>query len=216
MFKKFVAILIVLSIIACIPVAEGEVLVGVKEGDWIEYEVTTTGVPMEGHNIVWTRMDILEVQGKEFRANVTSESQNGSIWNIIRAFNFEEGQVSGWVIIPANLGPGDSFYDAYLDRNITIEGEEKKTVAGALRTITYANTPDRHKEWDKSTGIFVETFDILENYTVNATLSATNLWSHQIYGLDQNLFYAIMITVIIIAVAIIGSLILILYRRKKK
>ena len=202
MYKKLVVILTVLTVLVCTTVAQGEISVGVKKGDWIEYEVTTTVVPVEDHDIVWARMEILDIQGKEFRANVTSETPTGELSSLIRTFNLEEGEVQGWVIIPANLGLGDTFYDSYIGRDVTIEGEEEMVIAGATRTTTYADLPERFKRWDKSTGVFVETIDPLENYTIRATAIATNMWSPQIFGLDPPLFYAVVIVLAIIVIAV--------------
>jgi hypothetical protein len=42
--------------------AHAVISVGVKGGDWIEYSVVTTGKPEEGHDVVWARMEILEVR----------------------------------------------------------------------------------------------------------------------------------------------------------
>jgi hypothetical protein len=213
MNKKLVVILIVLALLACTTVVQGEISVGVKEGDWIEYEVTTTGTPVPDHDIVWARMEILDVQGNGFRANVTSEATNGTVSSLIRTFNLEEGEVQGWVIIPANLGLGDTFYDSYIGRNVTIEGEEEMVIAGATRTTTYANLPERFKRWDKSTGVFVEAIDPLENYTIHAI--ATNMWIPQIFGLDPTLFYAVVLVVVIIVIAVVASVLRIISRRKK-
>ena len=215
MYKKLVVILSILCVLVTITAAEGEISVGVKKGDWIEFEVATTGTPIEGHNLNWARMEILDIQGTEFTSNVTTETQNGTFSSIIRTFNFVEGNVQGWVVIPANLGPGDSFYDVFIDRNVTIEGEEQKTILGATRTITYANTPERQKEWDKSTGVFVTTLDTLENYTINATAIATNMWSPQIFGLDQTVFYVVVVVLVIAVIAVVAAVILIIARRKK-
>ena len=206
--------LIAIGVLMCATVAKGEISVGVKKGDWMEYNVTTTGSPPNEHDIIWARMEILDVQGTEFSANVTTEAPDGTLSSLIRFFNIGEGQVSYWIIIPANLDPGDSFYDKSMDRNVTIEGEEKKIIAGATRTITYANTPEWHKEWDKSHGIYVATIDSLGDYTINATAIATNMWSPQIFGFDATQFYTILIVVVIVVIIAV-ALILIVTRRKK-
>jgi len=217
-YKKLVAVLIVLSFLlsSCAAlgtsVATDTFTIGVKTGDWIEYNVTTTGAPPDEKNIVWARMEILDIQGDTFRTNTTGRAGNGTLSSFVRTFNFPEGQVSAWIIIPANLSPGDSFYDAFEGRNFTIQGEEQRTIAGATRTVTYINTPERSKSWDKATGVFVETIDDLGNFTVNASVFATNMWSPQILGLDQNLFYGI---VILLVIAVIALVIVFVVRRKK-
>lgn len=213
MYRKLAVILIMLTLISSLQLAKAEVKVGVKAGDWISYQVQTTGAPVEGHNIVSARMAIVEVNGAELKANVTTKFLNGTVSSVIRIFNFEDGNVQGWVVIPANLGVGDSFYDRVIDQDIFIETEEQKTVMGATRTITSASTPERYKEWDKATGVFVTTLDFLEGYTINATAVETNMWGTQILGLDQPVFYALMIVVAVLVVFAVVATVLIV--RKK-
>lgn len=214
MFKKTIAILILLTLFLSTSVTQAKISVGVKVGDWIEYHISTTGNPIPGHDITWARMEIIDVQGTAIKANVTSLSDNGTLSTITRNFNLKEGQLQAWVIIPANLGTGNTFYDSSTGSNITIQGEEQQSLAGATRTITHVNTPEKDKQWDKATGVFVTTMDYLQNYTVNATATATNMWSPQIFGLDQALFFSIIggISVIMITVAVST----ILFTRKKK
>jgi hypothetical protein len=180
----------------------------------MEYNVTTTGTPMSGHDITFARLEIIDVEGTAIKANVSSIADNGTVSTITRNFNLQQGQIQAWVIIPANLGPGDSFYDASIGGNVTIQGEQQKTFLGATRTITYVNTTDRDKQWDKATGIFVTTQDYLENSTVSATATATNMWSPQILGLDQTVFYVVIGVVVVIAITAV-TLAILFVRRKK-
>ncbi len=204
MHKKTTVVLIVLVLLLPTAITKAQITVGVKVGDWIEYNVTTTGTPIPGHDITYARLEVIEVQGTAIKANVTSRADNGTVTTITRNFNLQEGQIQAWVIIPAKLGPGDSFYDATIGGNVTIQGEEQKTFAGAERTITYVNTPQREKQWDRATGVFVTTSDFLGNYTVNATATATNMWNPQILGLDQNLFYVVVVAVIAVILAAVA------------
>jgi hypothetical protein len=198
--------------IGVIQIASSEPVIGVKNGDWIEYHVSTSGTPPSEKNIVWARTEILDVQGNEFKTNTTGQSPNGTYSSFIRTFNFEKGEVSAWIIIPANLSPGDSFYDAFDNRNYSIQGEQEETIAGATRAITYINTTGRYKQWDKATGVFVTTIDNVGNYTVSATAFATNMWNPQILGLDQNVIYAVVVAVVIVVIA----LVIVVFARKKK
>ena len=201
--SAFALILIVILSTAALAVVEGTITVGVKKGDWIEYNVSTTGAPPAAHDITWAKMEILDVEGVVLHANITTRSVNGTVSSAVRSFNFDEGQVQAWIIIPANLGPGDMFYDASIPGNVTIQGQEQKVVAGASRTITHASDSVKYKEWDKATGMFTLTRDNVGTYTVNATAIATNMWSPQILGLDQTVFYIIIIALIVVAVAVI-------------
>jgi hypothetical protein len=105
------------------------VSVGVQKGNWIEYHVTTTGSPEEGHDVTWARMEILDVVGTQISVNITTKARNGTFLSEVDEFDPENGKVGVWFLIPANLDPGDFFFDSSLDRNVTIEGSEKRSIA---------------------------------------------------------------------------------------
>src|SRR3990172_11453040 len=95
--------------------------------------------------------------------------------------------------------------------NVTIKSQEQKTVLGASRTVTYGNDSLRHKEWDKATGVFVGSSEHLKNVTnrdgwyiedltVTVQAVATNMWSPQILGLNQTVFYALVAVSTVLAV----------------
>ena len=188
--------------------ASDEPSVGVKEGDWIEYNVSITGkgAPPPTHDVTWFRITVLPVQGTAFSANFTVRYSNGTMGSAIWKYNFTEGNVRGWTIIPSNLGPGDTFYDYSIHTgipvNVTIQSEEQKTVLGASRTVTYGSDAFRHKTWDKATGVFLRATErfknvtnrygwYIEDLTVNTEAIATNMWSPQILGLNQTVFYGV-------------------------
>ena len=194
--------------------ARSEYTIGVKPGDWIEYHVSTTGAPPSEKDIDWARMEVLDVQGNIFHVNTTGHQLNGIYSSFVRTFDFQAGEVSAWIIIPANLNPGDTFYDAVDNQSYAIQGELQETIAGSIRTVTYINNSmGRYKQWDKATGVFVETIDNVGNYTVDATAYATNMWSPQILGLDPTVFYVVIVAIVVVIVAL--TLVSIFYRRKK-
>jgi len=213
MYQKIVVLAIVFLIALPLTAAESTITAGVKTGDWVEYNVITTGTPPAAQDVTWAKIQILDVEGTVFNANFTVRYVNGTLSSAVRNFNFDAGQVQAWIIIPANLSPGDIFYDSSINSNVTIQGQLQKTVAGATRTITYTNTTERNKEWDKATGFYVQSVDFLGNYTVNAMAVATNIWSPQILGLDQNLFYTIIIAIVVVVVIV--ALLIVVARRKK-
>ena len=235
--KAFIAlilasIIVSVSIIASPSLAYGEPSVGVKEGDWMEYNisVTGTGTPPPTHDVRWMKIEILPVQGVAFSANFTVRYVNGTIGSAIWKFNFTEGNVEGWLIIPSNLSPGDTFYDSaahtHKPVNVTIQRQEQKTVLGASRTVTFGNDSLRHKEWDKATGMFIGSADHIENvtnkdgwYIENLTVTlqaiATNMWSPQTLP-DQTAFYATVAVIIVLAVLVLPSVIIVARRRRTK
>ena len=236
--KAFAALILAsivsISIIASPAQAYSEPSVGVKEGDWIEYEISVTGkgAMPPTHDVRWFRIEVLPVQGATFSVNLTSRYANGTLGSAIWKFNFTEGNVGGWIIIPSNLGQGDTFYDSWTffgtlkPINVTIESQEQKTVLGASRTVTYGNDWFRHKEWDKATGVFVRTVEVyknvtnragwyIEDLTVTVNAVATNIWSPDlILGLDQTVLYAL-VAVIVVLVVLILSLVIVVTRRKR-
>jgi len=182
--KSFIVIILT-SLIVCVLIIDSptrgydEPSVGVKEGDWIEYDVNIMGNPPAVHrNVTWMRIDILQVKGAVFPANVTVRYSNGTVGSSVWEFNFVEGNTEGWVIIPSGLGSGDSFFDNFskTDKHITIQSQEQKTVLGAIRTVTFANDTYRNKQWDKDTGIFVGSSEIFRNWMAYVTVVDTNMW----------------------------------------
>ena len=206
---------------------------GVKEGDWIEYNisVTGTGTPPPTHDVRWMRIEVLPVQGAAFSANLTARYANGTTSSAVWKFNFTEGNVGGWIIIPSNLGPGDTFYDSSIHTrkpvNVTIQSQEQKTVLGASRTVTYGNDSFRHKEWDKVTGMFVGSSEVLKNVTnkdgwyiedlaVTIQAIATNMWNPESQGLSQTVFYILVAASVVLVVVVLTSLIIVARRKRIK
>ena len=219
-----VAFMIVsISIFALPALAYEEPSVGVKKGDWIEYEVSITGkgsMPPT-HDVRRFRMEVLPVQGTSFSVNLTSKYANGTIGTAIWKFNFTKGNVEGWIIIPSNLGKGDTFYDYSIHTgkpvNVTIQSQERKPVLGASRDVTYGNDSLRHKEWDKASGMFIGSTEVhknvttrtgwfIEDLTVTIQAIATNIWNPEtILGLRPLTFYALVATIILLIALILVS-----------
>jgi hypothetical protein len=205
-----IALLIVLTVSAPATIL-AEISVGVKQGDWIEYQVTFTGTPDAGHDVTWARMEVVGVQGKTINLAIATKFSNGTLLNETVALNLETGQLGDDFIIPANLNSGDTFFDKW-QGNITISGVEERTYAGATRTIVSATTQQTTYYWDKATGILVEGTSSFADFTMHTKVDKTNMWQPQIFGLDSPVFYALVIGVAVIIVAVIA---LFLMRRKK-
>ena len=74
---------------------------------------------------------------------------------------------------------------------------------------------ERNKEWDKATGFYIQSEDNLGTYTVNAQAIATNIWSPQILGLNQNVFYLI-VAAIVVVIAVVAAVAVIARKKKRK
>jgi hypothetical protein len=187
-----------------------EISVGVKKGDYIEYQVAFTGTPSEGHDVTWARMEIKEVQGESVNVEITSTHANGTQESFVANLNLQTGQLGDDLIIPANLNVGDMFFDINVG-NITISGVEEKTYAGATRTVVHATTPETTYYWDKATGILVEGKSTFPDYTMNTIADKTNMWQPKLLGLDPTVFYAFVGATVLIVV----GLAFLIVRRKK-
>jgi len=189
-----------------------EILVGVKKGDWIEYQVTFTGTPPPDHDITWARMEIVDVQGKAIDLDIATQFSNGALLNETITLNLETGQLGDDFIIPANLNKGDAFLDKY-QGSITISAVEERTYAGATRTVVSAATAQSTYYWDKATGVLVEGISEFPDYTIHSIADKTNMWQPQIFGLEPTVFYALLILAATVIVAVIAFFAV---RRKKR
>jgi hypothetical protein len=189
-----------------------EILVGVKKGDWIEYQAVFTGTPPAGHEVTWARSEVVDVQGKVIDLDITTQFSNGTLLNETITLNLETGQLGDEFIIPANLNKGDTFLDKY-HGNITVSAVEERTYAGATRTVLSAATAESTYYWDKATGVLVEGISEFPDYTIHSIADKTNMWQPQIFGLDPTVFYALLI---LAATAIVTVIALFAVRRKKR
>lgn len=189
-----------------------EILVGVKKGDWIEYQAVFTGTPPAGHEVTWARSEVVDVQGKVISLNITTEFSDGTLLNETITLNLETGQLGDEFIIPANLNKGDTFLDKY-HGNITVSAVEERTYAGATRTVLSAATAESTYYWDRATGVLVEGISEFPDYTIHSIADKTNMWQPQIFGLEPTVFYALLI---LAATAIVAVIALFAVRRKKR
>ncbi len=184
------------------------VTVGVKSGDWMEYKVTYggDGDPPENYPTLF-RYDITNVQGTSITATITYESINGVISNVTNTYNLKTG-VLNLLVVPAGLTYADVFYHEQYG-NITIAGTEDGTYLDVKRTAFHATFDNITVYWDKTTGIFLKSEQEFLNYdnqtvTQQVQISATNLWfdpnSVDNSELDQIVFYAKVVAVVLVAV----------------
>jgi hypothetical protein len=189
-------------------VASAEIEVGVKQGDWIEYEVTVAGDVPEQHNVTWSKIEIISVEGKKIGIKITSRYSDGREETVTSTLNLETGQIGDAFIIPANLDKSDPF--SKNEDIITISGVEERTYAGATRTVVYATIAKTMFYWDRSTGVFVEATSSYPDFTMITKVEKTNMWQTQIFGLDPIVFIVLIVLVIVAVLAIF-----LIYKMKK-
>ena len=211
--KSGLTLLLVLVLAsAFFSVSPADILVGVKQGDWIEYNVSFTGNPPIEHDAVWARMEIISVDGKKVNASFVSRLANETVLEILEDLDLEKGRLIDMFIIPAYLDEGDVFYDQ-ISGQIVIDRVETRNYAGADRTVVYAEAVDTQWYWDRATGVTVEARTSNSMYTLDTVATGTDMWNSQIFGLDANIFYGLLS---LIAVGVGASIILSLQRRKRR
>ena len=209
LFTITIAVLIVFLALTSLGFAQ--LPVGVKKGDWIEYNVTYTGSPFAGHNVNWARMEILDVQGDNITVKITSRYSDDTTENLTSNLNLAIGHMIDDFIVPANLKSGDKFYDENYG-NITITKAEQHVYAGATRTVIYATSGNNTYVWDQATGVSVEGNSQTSDYSMHSIVAATNMWqpASGLSGLMEVLVVAFGLFVIAIV------LVVLFYKRRKQ
>ena len=209
--------LTVLIVTVLLPVAFADVSVGVKKGDWIDYQVTVTGNPPPRYNVTWGSINVTSVEGQDIGLYIQTRFTNGSLLIENITVNLETRPGDSF-IIPSNLNPGDTFYNQFLGGNVTITSVERRTVLGVERTLVSGSTNISTYYWDRQTGILVQAtstvpigfntgFGISEGFAVYTKTSGTNIWQPQILGLDLSVFYALIVAVVLALAAIVAILV---------
>jgi len=180
--RKFlmVVVFILFSVIFLTSVS-AEISVGVKKGDWIEYEITYTahvggGVPQNEHPIRKTS-EVLDIVNKTIDVRIITDMSDGT--QDVGSDRFSLGLVRfGGPIIPAGLNVNDSFHDwSYGD--VLITRVEEVIIAGAKREVVYTNT-FFETGWDKETGFLLLEIGALSGYDRITKAAKTNIWQADI------------------------------------
>ena len=212
--RKLLVLVLALStlILASTFLVSAETMIGVQKGDWIEYKVSVTGNPPEGHDAKWARMEVSNVQGDSLDLNLTTQFTNGSFLYENITLNLKNGELGDDFFIPANLNAGESFFDAH-SGNITISKIEQRNYAGASRTVATGSTTFTTFYWDKQTGILVEAHSEYKdiNFAMTTIADKTNMW--QTHALDSSFLIIILTTALIIVILAFVSILI--WRKKK-
>jgi hypothetical protein len=91
MNRKLCFTIFLFIVLVGVGIVSAEVSVGVKTGDWMEYQVAYTGTPAEGHDVTWARLEIKDVQGKSVSVEITVEYSNGTREAMTITLNLETG-----------------------------------------------------------------------------------------------------------------------------
>ena len=182
-------------------------IVGLTEGDWVEYEVSYTGSPPDYYPKN-TRIEVQSIQGTTLTVSMRTERLNGTQSTETQTFNLENG-APDLIIIPSNLNVGDEVpHDA---GSFLIEGVSEYDYAGVTRELVYANVFLVDFSWDRATGVLIEAEQSEDLWTQTFLAVNTNIVQSQALGLDSTLLFGIVTAVVIILVFVI----VIILKRKK-
>jgi hypothetical protein len=196
-------------------VALADNVVGVKKGDWIQYQVTETGNPAPQYNITWARMDIISVQGEVITVNVQTAFGNGTLYpeNGIN-LNLATGAIGDGFFVPTNLNPGDRYATEYEGIiNMTSVGQIE--AGGAQRAVLIGVTNESTYYWDRQTGIMVAATSNLPGCVMHTQTSATNIWAPQILGLGRTMFILLVIIVVAIVLVVFLAIFIVTGKMRK-
>lgn len=202
MTKKIALNLVCLVIVVCLlfsAVVFADDEVGVKEGQWIEYRVTSSGVVPEGHDVTWIRLEVVDVEGKNVSTQIVSTYSDGEMETKNDTWNLETDNVKEGFIIPANLNAGKTLESN--EGNLTVNDVKEETYAGANRNIVFANNSQTQFSWDRSTGVLVEADSSYPTFAIVTKIERTNMWQAQIFGIDPFVFSVPIIATVIAVLA---------------
>ncbi len=195
--------------------------VGVKAGDWIEYDYTVAGAPQGTTLPTWIKVEFLSTEGTGVTVRLTTHMSDGTEPSQIMtvdamAGNGTIGIFSGF-IIPANCSTGISVYMSG-QGNLIVAGETTGIFASGSRALVHTSLSQHGTHliyyWDKQTGVMVEASATSGNMTGNAKATKTNMWQAQQLWLPLEPTILCAIAILVIGVAIGTAFFTI--RRKKK
>lgn len=213
MLKKLqFGILLSILVLGLFPNVLPDLSVGVKPGDWIVYDVSYSGSPTQGHDIVSARMEILSVSGHSIEVLMTSKFSDDTTDDSKATLNLETGDLIDNFIIPSNLTAGEVFFDKN-QGNVTIDRVEQKTYAGTIRAVCITSTTTNTYIWDQSSGVSVEGISQTEEYSIHSIVSKTNLWSPSSSELNPASMF-MLVGLILIIVMIFTAIVVHLWRKR--
>ena len=192
-FLTFVALLFSATIVYA------DVLVGVKKGDWVEYNVICNGNVPEDNNVTWAKIEVIGVDGNKVNVAITSRFFEGREEIVTSILNVETGEIGDGFIIPVNLSEGDTFVKQF-DGTVTISGIEKRTYVNEKREVVTATTSSTEFYWDQRTGFLGEASSTYENFSIASKMEKTNLWQAETFELNS---YTVIVFVVLVIVILL-------------
>ena len=185
-----------------------QISVGIKAGDWLEYEFSYSGSPPDFYP-AWMRIDVTNVQGTQITADLSGEQLDGTSVSNSGTYDLETGVID-LLLIPAGLDVGNRFYHQAFG-NITITNAEENIYANSKRTVIFSTVQQASMHWDKETGILLQADQSTDDFSQQIILEKTNIWQSETFGIDSTILYVVTIAIVVILVILV---IFIIKRRK--
>jgi len=198
--------------------------VGVKAGDWIKYNVTTTYTSYDYSEPQpqpqWILIEFQSVEGTTLTGKMTGHMSDGT--EQIQNFNLDvatgRGNATPFFVIPANSKPGDP---VIFGPGGVINGETIRTYAGVDRTSVYATISETSYSgtsritiyWDKQTGVVVEAYGTSERTSMYIKATETNMWQASIFG-TQTEPIELYVLMAVIIIGVMGTIAFIMLKKK--
>lgn len=207
MGKALAGIILVYLILSALSnLAVAQHACGVKNGDWMRYDMNVTSGGQGGSGSI--KINIQNVQGTQVSGTIEISVQG---FTITEPENFTidiaagAGTYAGF-IIPANLTVGDSIPGEYVqvENVVTKNGREAIQANASSPIFGFSGVV----YWDQATGVLLETSGSAVGATYSMSLAETSLWS----GGFPLFLVAVIIIIVVAAVAVIGVVTL----RKRK
>ncbi len=202
MIRSLSIALLALTILT-VNLANAELGVGVKQGDWMEYGVSYEGLPELAANffayeIIDVNNSVLTIKGTTNYSNGTIETEN----YVVNIFKNSFKDFDGF-IIPSPIGEDLSFFSGDINRgDLNISSFETKEYSGANRDVAIANFSKDDSSsifiYDRYHGVLVEYQRFESDYSLSVKLENTNLWSSKSFGIEPNYFYVLTILIVLI------------------
>jgi len=215
--KKIIMVAVLIAALSPAVLSTSAALsVGVKKGDWIEYDVTSTGTLDPSHNITKARMEVIDVQGMIINVSILSTYFNGTQVSTNSSLNLETGQLIDNFIVPAGLTTGNEFNTNMGNMGRMMIGNTmQRTYCGASRNVVTATSDGNTYIWDQATGVSVEGTSTGADYTMHSLATATNMWQAEPAATDMTLVYVAVAAVVAVVVIVVAVALFATRRRKR-
>lgn len=202
--------------------AYAEASIGIKPGDWIEYELNVNVAPPPDMP-QRVKVECISVAGTTVTLKMNMHMDDGTehMETMIIDVASGSGNATFQMLIPANSKAGDTIKVVNYG-DLTIAGETTETFAGASRTVVYASLSQGDMQlnyrWDKQTGALMEISLTQGSASAAYKATSTNLWQASLNPLTfvSSLpieMLAIFISVIVALAIVVAALI---YTRRKR